>query len=29
METFYKQEDLEVFRKCVYYQVVSYPRLTL
>ena len=29
METFYKQEDLEVFRKWVYYQVVSDPRLTL
>ena len=29
METFYKQEDLEVFRKWVYYQVTSDPRLKL
>ena len=29
METFYKQEDLEVFRKWVYYQVASDPRLKL
>ena len=29
MEAFYKQEDLEVFRKWVYYQVENDPRLTL